>query len=119
MDIVTSVKEHEIRADYDRSSIVVYQAYSPEIGRAAAQHGRFVPPFSRGRMTWIKPSLGRQIVDRYADDWITDIEDLTPLVRKIRRMIDDGNVSRASDLLPPERIYPLSPELARRIGADI
>jgi predicted oxidoreductase len=95
------VRAHEIRADYDRSSIVVYQAYSPEIGRAAAQHGKFVPPFSRGRMTWI-----------------TGIEDLTPLVRKIRRMIDDGSARRASDLLPRERVYPLSPELAGRIGAD-
>jgi hypothetical protein len=50
-------RAHEIRADYNSSSIVVYQAYSPEIGRAAAKHGRFVPPFSRGRMTWIKPSF--------------------------------------------------------------
>lgn len=46
----------EIRADYDRDTIVVYQAYRPEIGDAALAAGKFVPPFSLGRMTWIKPS---------------------------------------------------------------
>ncbi|MCO5985711.1 DUF4291 domain-containing protein [Actinoallomurus spadix] len=52
------MRTHEIRADHDHTSIVVYQAYRPEIGRPAAEQGRFVPPFSRTRMTWIKPSLG-------------------------------------------------------------
>lgn len=47
----------EIRADYDASSIVIYQAYSPAIAEAALAAGRFVPPFSQGRMTWIKPSF--------------------------------------------------------------
>ncbi len=47
----------EIRADYDRESIVVYQAYKPTIADAALAAGRFVPPFSFGRMTWIKPSF--------------------------------------------------------------
>lgn len=48
---------HEIRADYDRDTIVVYQAYSPAIADAALAAGRFVPPFSLQRMTWIKPSF--------------------------------------------------------------
>lgn len=47
----------EIRADYDRDTIVVYQAYRPQIADAALAAGRFVPPFSFGRMTWIKPSF--------------------------------------------------------------
>ncbi len=42
---------HEIRADYDAASIVVYQAYSPYIALPAIQHNRFVPPFSLNRMT--------------------------------------------------------------------
>jgi hypothetical protein len=196
------MKAHEIRADYDSSTIVVYQAYPPEIGRPAVEHGRFVPPFSRSRMTWIKPSflwmmersnwgrksgqeivlavritragweealaqavlsnadprvyrdvgqwraafagaavriqwdpertlsgqkldarsiqvgLGRQIVGRYVDDWVTSIQDLTSLVGTIRRLIDEGGAEQAADLLPRERVYPLSPQLARRIGAD-
>ncbi|MCI0357450.1 MAG: DUF4291 domain-containing protein [Planctomycetaceae bacterium] len=47
----------EIRADYDRTTIVVYQAYNDAIADAALAAGRFVPPFSLGRMTWIKPSF--------------------------------------------------------------
>lgn len=49
--------EHEIRADYDRDSVVVYQAYSSAIADAALAADRFVSPFSFGRMTWIKPSF--------------------------------------------------------------
>src|SRR5262245_41406357 len=49
--------EYEIRADYDRDTIAIYQAYSPAIADAALEAGRFVPPFSFHRMTWIKPSF--------------------------------------------------------------
>src|SRR5882757_5435046 len=49
--------EQEIRADYDRETIVVYQAYGPQIAVPAVAAQRFVPPFSLGRMTWIKPSF--------------------------------------------------------------
>lgn len=51
------MREFEIRADYDDRTIVVYQAYRPEIAEAAVRHNRFVPPFSLNRMTWIKPSF--------------------------------------------------------------
>lgn len=49
--------QRAIRADYDDQSIVVYQAYRPEIAEAALRAGRFVEPFSVNRMTWIKPSF--------------------------------------------------------------
>lgn len=49
--------EYEIRADYDAHTIVVYQAYRPEIARASVENQRFVSPFSLNRMTWIKPSF--------------------------------------------------------------
>ena len=52
---VTALRE--IRADYDRDTIVVYQAYSDAIADAALRAGRFVAPFSFNRMTWIKPSF--------------------------------------------------------------
>src|SRR5262245_66216720 len=47
----------EIRADYNRSTLVVYQAFNDAIAESALAAQRFVPPFSLGRMTWIKPSL--------------------------------------------------------------
>lgn len=47
-----------ILAQFDADSIVVYQAYRPEIGLFAAEHGYLGGPyFSRGRMTWIKPNF--------------------------------------------------------------
>ena len=49
--------EYEIRADFDRDTIVVYQAYGPAIAAPALREQRFVSPFSRQRMTWIKPSF--------------------------------------------------------------
>lgn len=48
---------HEIRADFDRDTIVVYQAYPAGIADAALGQGRFVAPFNFRRMTWIKPSF--------------------------------------------------------------
>ena len=39
------------------TTVVVYQAYPPEIAEPAVAAGRFVPPFKRERVTWIKPSL--------------------------------------------------------------
>ena len=51
------MREREIRAVYDDATITVYQAYREEIARPALAHGRFVPPFSLNRMTWIKPSF--------------------------------------------------------------
>ncbi|MDE3231051.1 MAG: DUF4291 family protein, partial [Chloroflexota bacterium] len=49
--------QRDIRADFDERSLVVYQAYRPEIAEAAVRAGRFVAPFSLNRMTWIKPSF--------------------------------------------------------------
>ena len=54
---MAAVKHQEIRADFDRDSIVVYQAYSAAIAEPALRAGTFVAPFSRRRMTWIKPSF--------------------------------------------------------------
>jgi hypothetical protein len=49
--------ERKIRADFDRETVVIYQAYPPAIADAALAAGRFVPPFAIQRMTWIKPSF--------------------------------------------------------------
>ena len=46
-----------ILAQFDDDTIVVYQAYRPEIGHFAAQNGRFGGAFSFARMTWIKPNF--------------------------------------------------------------
>ena len=50
-------KHYEIRADFDRETIVVYQAYNKAIALPAIETGTFQSPFSFNRMTWIKPSF--------------------------------------------------------------
>ncbi len=191
--------DHEIRADFDRETIVVYQAYSPAIAEAALKTQRFVPPFAFGRMTWIKPSflwlmhrshwgqkaaqervlavrmtrtgwdkalalaiptsfepalfrssqdwaeqfrqvkahvqwdperslrgaalpyasiqvgLSRHIIREYVDEWTVSIADYTPRVRKIYGLLRSGQADRAKKLLPPERVYPVPPEIGRRL----
>ncbi len=46
-----------ILAQFDETSIIVYQAYRPSIGHFAAQHGYFGGEFSFERMSWIKPNF--------------------------------------------------------------
>lgn len=46
-----------ILAQFDDETIVVYQAYSPGIGRFAAQNGCFGGDFKYSRMSWIKPNF--------------------------------------------------------------
>jgi hypothetical protein len=191
--------QHEIRADFDRETVVVYQAYSRAIADAALGAKRFVAPFSFHRMTWIKPSflwlmhrsnwgqkhgqervlavrikrsgwekalslavptsfepslfrsaaewqeqfdeaevhlqwdperslrgaglpyssiqvgLSRHIIREYVEDWVVDIEDYSPKVRKIYDHLQQGRADRAKRQLPPERVYPLKADLAPRL----
>ncbi|GAA0476726.1 DUF4291 family protein [Actinoplanes campanulatus] len=50
--------------------------------------------------------LGGAAVPLYADEWITGITDVTPLVRRIRGHLDARDVEAATALLPAERLYP-------------
>lgn len=51
------VPRQQIRARYSDETVTVYQAYAPGIAVPALAAGRFVAPFKRDRMTWIKPSF--------------------------------------------------------------
>ena len=194
------MQEFEVRAEYDATSIVVYQAYRAEIALPAATHHRFVSPFSLQRMTWIKPSflwmmersnwarkpgqehvlavritragweealshavlstyrpsiyadyddwhtqmahalvvvqwdpertirgkslpqksiqvgLSRHIIERYVNAWTVEINDVTPLVRKLEALIRAGHADKAQEQLPRERIYDVPRDSARRLG---
>ncbi|MBK9030470.1 MAG: DUF4291 domain-containing protein [Myxococcales bacterium] len=46
-----------VLAQFDADTVVVYQAYRPDIGEFAARHGWFGGAFSLGRMSWIKPNF--------------------------------------------------------------
>ncbi len=64
----------------------------------------------------IQVGLSRHIVERYVNDWTIEIQDFTPLVRKIYRLLQEGEEAKAKSFLPTERVYPLGPALGRRIG---
>lgn len=46
-----------ILAQFDKDSIIVYQAYRPSIARFAVENQRFGGDFSFSRMSWIKPNF--------------------------------------------------------------
>jgi hypothetical protein len=190
----------QIRADFDRDSVVVYQAFNDAIADAALAAQRLVPPFSYGRMTWIKPSflwlmersawakrpnqtrilgvriareawdgalesavltafvptihgdrgrwqrefdaapvrvqwdperslrgaklqhrsiqvgLARAVAEDYANRWVVEIRDLTPLTKKIRALVDAGQHGRAGKHLPREAAYPATQAARRRLA---
>ncbi|MDQ1290031.1 MAG: hypothetical protein QG622_3597 [Actinomycetota bacterium] len=58
----------QVRAAFDETTLIVYQAYSPQIADAALAAGTFVPPFKLERMTWIKPSF---LWMMYRSGWAT------------------------------------------------
>lgn len=66
----------------------------------------------------IQIGLTREAVDRYVDDWIVRITDVTDLAHQIGSLVAEGDLDAAGSLLPPERPYPLSPDLAEHLNAD-
>jgi hypothetical protein len=77
-----TVPTRQIRATYSAESITVYQAYPLEITDPAVAAGRFVPPFKRERMTWIKPSF---LWMMYRCGWATKPEQERVLAVEITR----------------------------------
>ena len=184
------------------ATITVYQAYPPEIALPAVSAGRFVAPFKRDRMTWIKPSflwmmyrcgwatkpgqervlsiditregfewalaraclshydrglhgdtatwsrqlkaspvrvqwdperalrlhalpyrslqvgLSGEAVDRYVDDWIVAVTDITPTVERVRDLLRRGDEQAAAAQLPVEHVYPLPDRIAAHLDAS-
>ncbi|MFO0619105.1 MAG: DUF4291 domain-containing protein [Polyangiaceae bacterium] len=46
-----------VLATFDADTVVVYQAFGPDIADEAVRLGRFGPSFGLGRMSWIKPGF--------------------------------------------------------------
>ena len=59
--------------------------------------------------------LSRHVIREFVDEWIVDVEDYTVRVRKIYGLLQSGEADKAKRHLPPERVYPLSAELGRRL----
>lgn len=81
-----------ILASFDSETIVVYQAYSSEIGRFAAQNGHFGGGFSYSRMSWIKPNF---LWMMYRSNWGQSASQEVVLAIRIRRLFFDMILEQA------------------------
>lgn len=81
-----------ILANFDDDSIVVYQAYRPEIGHFAAKHGYFGGEFKLTRMSWIKPNF---LWMMYRCGWASKQGQEVVLAIRIQRSAFDGLLSQA------------------------
>ena len=50
--------------------------------------------------------LSGEAVERYADEWIVSIKEVTPLAHEIHALVRAGDLASAAELLPRERPYP-------------
>jgi len=66
----------------------------------------------------IQVGISREVIREFTDDWILEIEDLTPLTRKIRKLYLAGETRRAKEQLPPEKIYPVPQSIMTGLGMD-
>ena len=81
-----------VLAQYDADTVVVYQAYRPEIGRFAAEHGYFGGAFSFSRMSWVKPNF---LWMMYRSGWGTKPDQEVTLAVTIRREAFDTVLAAA------------------------
>lgn len=81
-----------LMAQYDAASIVVYQAYRPEIAEAAVREQRFVDPFSLDRMSWVKPNF---LWMTYRCGWATKPDQERVLAVRLPREAFDSVLAEA------------------------
>ncbi len=81
-----------ILAQFDDSSIIVYQAYRPSIGKFAAEHQYFGGDFSLSRMSWIKPNF---LWMMYRSGWGTKPDQEVSLAIRLKRSAFDEILGQA------------------------
>lgn len=82
----------QVLAQFDNESIVVYQAYRPEIAEYAVEHQKFGGEFWRDRMTWIKPGF---LWMMYRSGWASKADQERILAIWLRRSDFDLFLSEA------------------------
>ncbi|MEX1028310.1 MAG: DUF4291 domain-containing protein [Candidatus Paceibacterota bacterium] len=88
-----------ILAQFDDDTIIVYQAYRPEIGNFAVRLGHFGGDFSYSRMSWIKPNF---LWMMYRSSWGRSQGQEVVLAIRLRRTFFDSLLEQAvpSSFLP-------------------
>lgn len=91
-----------ILAQFDETSIVVYQAYRPSIGHFAARHGYFGGEFSLSRMSWIKPNF---LWMMYRSNWSSSPGQEVVLAIRLQRPAFDEILAQAIHSTFIEEVY--------------
>ncbi len=65
----------------------------------------------------IQIGLSNEAVLHYTQEWIIRLTDITDEVLTLKSLINKGELDKAKSLLPVERHYPISNEIAEKIGA--
>jgi len=86
------VSGRHILAQFNDTSVVVYQAFRPTIGHFAAEHGYFGGEFSLKRMSWIKPNF---LWMMYRSGWGTKTGQEVILAVRIQRSAFDAILAAA------------------------
>lgn len=81
-----------ILAQFDATTIVVYQAFRPSIAAFAVREGRFGGDFRLGRMSWVKPNF---LWMMYRSGWATKPGQERVLAVRLPRAFFDDLLRRA------------------------
>lgn len=63
----------------------------------------------------IQIGLSKQAVERYVNDWVVSISDVTELASQMHHHVQQGDLAAAEQLLPEEKVYPLATDIAKKI----
>lgn len=102
-----------VLAQFDADSIVVYQAYSPAIGRYAIEHGRFGGAFSFERMSWVKPNF---LWMMYRSGWGTKENQEITLALRLRLTFFESLLTEAVPSTWDRDLFATSEEWSRAVG---
>jgi hypothetical protein len=81
-----------ILAQFDETSVVVYQAYKRSIGEFAAKNGFLGGEFGYGRMSWVKPNF---LWMMFRSGWGTKESQEVTLALRMKREAFDAILSQA------------------------
>ena len=98
-EVTIMESKHEVYAQYNDTTIRVYQAYKPAIAQEAIRLQTFGENFSRTRMTWIKPSF---LWMMYRCGWCEKKDQEMVIALDIRREIFDDLLKQAVLTHPAE-----------------
>ncbi|KAF7167508.1 hypothetical protein CNMCM6106_003040 [Aspergillus hiratsukae] len=66
----------------------------------------------------IQIGLSAEAVNKYVDEWIVGITDVTEVMREVEKCLDEARMEDAARLVPVEDVYSLSEELKEILDAS-